>query len=252
MVLPLPEDPQEFEKMVRDAFALKWKSPNLQIIGRSGQSQGGVDIFGDDELGRPVGIQCKLYKAGLSIKTVEEEVKRAKEFEPPVATLYIATTYPNDSKLQQTVRLLSKERVTKGLFSVGLIFWSDIVAGLVLNRATMQAYYPQLQLKNDPIVDTARLDACLDLGYYGAHIKSFIELIIGELGWMAGEDIRQLEIVLELIENSASRLLLKKQAQAILELTRRVHASLFESKKNALDMDSIISDSAAYFGERDR
>src|ERR1700722_13837488 len=59
MELPKPKLWQEFEIIVRDAQALRWNSTSLQKNGRPGQRQSGVDIYGPDEIGRPVGIQCK-------------------------------------------------------------------------------------------------------------------------------------------------------------------------------------------------
>ncbi len=50
MELPQPKNWQEFECLVLDALTQKWKSPNLQKIGRLGQKQHGIDIYGPDDL----------------------------------------------------------------------------------------------------------------------------------------------------------------------------------------------------------
>ena len=55
MELPKPSNWQDFETIVRDAQA-RWKSTTLQMNGRPGQIQNGVDVYGPDEIGRPVGI----------------------------------------------------------------------------------------------------------------------------------------------------------------------------------------------------
>lgn len=227
MELARPEDPAEFEKMVRDAYALKWSSPNLQVNGRRGQSQAGVDVYGEDDLGQLAGIQCKLYSKGLKLKTVTEEIENATKFEPPIQCLYIASTFPADAKLQREVRLLSRERVKDNKFPVGLIFWSDIVSGLTLSPTVFRNYYPQINLDKSPEVDLYRLDLCLDLGYYGAHVQFFMELLYGEAGWLAQEDTRQFEPILEAIENSAALLLPKRQTDAILKLLKAIHTPLF-------------------------
>lgn len=242
MDLPKPDDPAEFEKMVREAYALRWNSPNLQINGRRGQSQAGVDLFGEDDLGRLAGIQCKLYSKGLTLKTVETEVEKAEQFEPQIQSLYIATTYPADADLQRKVRLISRKRVSDNLFSVGLIFWSDIVSGLALNPSVIRGFYPQINLEKDPEADLYRLDLCLDLGYFGAHVFAFMELLYGEAGWLAQEDVRQFEVVLETIENSAARLLPKKQADAILKLTQAIHSALVGTSQKKVNWPPIEAD----------
>lgn len=58
MELPKPTNWQDFETIVRDAQAQRWKSTTLSKNGRPGQKQAGVDIYGPDEIGRLVGIQC--------------------------------------------------------------------------------------------------------------------------------------------------------------------------------------------------
>ena len=243
MDLPKTEDPAEFEKMVRDAYALKWVSPTLQVNGRRGQAQAGVDVFGEDDLGRSVGIQCKLYSKGLKLSTVEEEIGNAAKFEPPIECLYIASTFPADAKLQREVRLLSRERVNSKLFPVGLIFWSDIVSGLALNPQTFRNYFPQVRLEKNPDVDLYRLDLCLDLGYYGAHNYGLLELLFGEFGWLANEDVRQYEVILEAIENAASQLLPVKQATAIVNLVRSNHTALFGGTEPGRNWRKIEADS---------
>jgi Restriction endonuclease len=66
--LPQPKNWQDFEAIVCNAMSQRWKSPNLQKNGRSGQKQAGVDIYGPDDIGRRVGIQCKRYKGSLKLK----------------------------------------------------------------------------------------------------------------------------------------------------------------------------------------
>ena len=57
---PPPKDWSEFESITLSSLKIKWKSPNLTKHGRQGQAQAGVDIYGEDDLGRFVGVQCKL------------------------------------------------------------------------------------------------------------------------------------------------------------------------------------------------
>ena len=62
---PKFKDDSEFEEFVKDLFAAHWKDENVQIYGRSGQSQNGVDVYllgsiRNNNITR--GIQCKVRK----------------------------------------------------------------------------------------------------------------------------------------------------------------------------------------------
>ena len=113
MEIPEPQSWQEFETIVRDAQNLRWNT-SLQKNGRPGQAQQGVDIWGPDELGRRIGIQCKRYKKALTLKDVTDELNEADRFEGGLSALFLATTAAPDSKLQATVRGVSDQRVAQG------------------------------------------------------------------------------------------------------------------------------------------
>jgi len=102
--------------MVLAAHIQRWKSPTLQMNGRPGQKQDGVDIYGPDDLGRKIGIQCKRYKDGIDMKVVNAEVASAEKYIGVFSALYIATMADHDAKLQQEVRVLSEsgERSIRG------------------------------------------------------------------------------------------------------------------------------------------
>jgi hypothetical protein len=87
---------------------------DAQENGRAGQKQDGVDIYGPDDIGRPVGIQCKRYKPPLELAHVTADVDKAGKFKGQLTTLFVATTADYDAKLQQQVRLLSDKRVAQG------------------------------------------------------------------------------------------------------------------------------------------
>jgi hypothetical protein len=119
MNLPVPKNWQDFETIVRDAQAQRWKSTTLQKNGRPGQAQHGIDIYGPDEIGRPVGIQCKRYKT-LKLKDITDEVSNAEAFQGRLTTLFIATTADHDARLQEQVRSISDKRAAEDKFAVAL------------------------------------------------------------------------------------------------------------------------------------
>jgi len=207
MTLPRPNDFEEFERVTLAALAQRWQSPNLQKNGRKGQKQAGVDIYGVDEIGRPVAIQCKNYAQAPKLALIKKEIANAGAYKGKLGTLYIATSADHDSKLQQEVRLLSEARVALDKFAVAIIFWDEIVDGLALNPQVMKNFYPQIHLPAPTHVNKERLLAALELGYYGSFLWDYIELIYGEVGWMAQEDTDQIEVILRIVERRVIQLL---------------------------------------------
>src|SRR2546426_4522656 len=90
MRIPPPRDWGEFENIALSALRIRWDSPNLQKHGRSGQPQNGVDLYGDDDLGRHAGVQCKL--GPVAVNEIEAEIAKAETFAPPLDAFFIATT----------------------------------------------------------------------------------------------------------------------------------------------------------------
>lgn len=220
MNLPKPSNWQEFESIVRDAMSQKWKSSSLTKNGRSGQKQHGVDIFGPDDLGRATGIQCKRFAGVLDLATVEDEIEKATKFKGNLTTLFIATTSDHDARLQEQVRVLSEQRASQKLFTVGLLFWDEIVSGLVLNPSVFSNHYPQLKAPDSGSglgeAPNESLIGAFELGYYGGSLKFDVKLIFGEAGWMAQEDPDQLFISIRILERRASQLLAPDDAQQII------------------------------------
>ncbi|EAB0396746.1 hypothetical protein D9S00_21450, partial [Escherichia coli] len=150
MLLPPPKSWDEFEDMCKSSFQLRWSNPNLNRHGRSGQRQDGVDVYGDDSLGRFVGIQCKNTVSGISTATIDDELLKAEKFRPKITVLYIATTAPRDVSIQRYVRTLNDARQLKGLFPVDVVFWEDISFDLSKDPAVLKMYYPQMFERHQP------------------------------------------------------------------------------------------------------
>lgn len=237
--LPIPKNWQDFESIVRDAQALRWKSTTLQKNGRPGQRQNGIDIYGPDDIGRFVGIQCKCYKPPLKLKHVTDEIKKAESFKGKLVTLFIATTADYDANLQQQVRLLSDKRVAMGQFAVALLFWDDIVGGLLLNPAVFHAHYPQVVLSDPSVADKERLIAALELGYFGAALWDYIVLMYGEFGWMAQADPDELIANLRTIERRAQQLLPPDDVVPVIESLALVRHGCLTEKQTKSDWDPI-------------
>ncbi|WP_207221266.1 hypothetical protein [Pseudoduganella lutea] len=139
--LPVPKSWDEFEDITLSASKLRWGHPNFFRHGRSGQQQHGVDIFGEDEVHRPIGIQCKNTIAAISENVLLAEIKNAESFHPPLSALYIATSVDHDSKLQGRARIISSERVSQNKFPVHVLFWKDITGDLAKDEEEFIKYF---------------------------------------------------------------------------------------------------------------
>ncbi|MCK9917367.1 restriction endonuclease [Microbacteriaceae bacterium K1510] len=239
MELPRPKNWQDFEIMVRDAMVQRWKSPDLQRNGRTGQEQNGIDIYGPDDIGRRVGIQCKRYQGSLTLKIVQNEIAAAETFAGPLTTLYIATTAENDAKLQQHVRQLSDKRVAENKFSVSLIFWDDVISALALNPAVFQLHYPQVSLSTAPVAESERMLAALELGYFGGYLWEYVLLVYGEFGEMAQTDPDGLIATLRMMERRAGQLFAPDDAAPIIESLIGVRNGCLAEKKANSDWDPV-------------
>ncbi len=195
MNIPRPKNWDEFQDITLSALKLRWRSSNLQQNGRNGQPQAGVDIYGPDDLGRPVGVQCKLAieSEGADIKEIEAEVAKAESFVPPLRGFFLATSEPRDVKLQAAVRVLSEARLQAQKFPVGVIFWDDLMDSLTTSPADFKKHYPQIAIAEQP-PGAPELLCTLDVAFSGNSLQRWMELIFGEIGaLLSNEDPMQFE-----------------------------------------------------------
>ncbi len=138
-----------FESLCHALFTEIWNDPYAQKNGRVGQAQKGVDVWGFPERmygDNPSGIQCKgktaNYSSVANFKEVREECKKADNFKPSLRHWIFATTSPRDAKLQEQVRKLSEDRKAKGLFTISVFAWDDIVDKLCEHPKVLKEFYP--------------------------------------------------------------------------------------------------------------
>ena len=142
---PKPKDAYEFEDIVWDIFKRKWNDPQAQRYGSSGDAQQGVDVYGQprEYSGRYVGVQCKRYNE-LNQKVIDEEIRKAEGFIPPLAHYIIATTVSRNARLQKAVRLINQERESQNKFTVEIQFWEDLTKELAKeeNQDLLRKHFP--------------------------------------------------------------------------------------------------------------
>jgi hypothetical protein len=126
--IPPLNDEDLFEELCLEIWKRILNDPNTARNGRRGQRQWGVDIFGRRDLTLNwVGVQSKVRnRKPLSEGDIQEDVNKAKAFNPRLSELVFATTSPRDAVLQEYARKLTAANLSEGLFSVTIRFWEDI------------------------------------------------------------------------------------------------------------------------------
>ncbi len=166
--LPVPKSWDEFEDICADLFGRIWNDHNIVRYGRMGQRQHGVDIRGQRPAGGIAGVQCKKKRqwpvAQLTTKDIDDEVAEALKFEPPLSEFTIATTAPNDAKLQAHVDAITEGHKAQGLFTVHLLGWSELWRRITDHPQLVEKHYGFVALssigaKIDEIHETTRLVA---------------------------------------------------------------------------------------------
>lgn len=177
--LPHPADWQEFESLCWTLWKRIWNDPNAQRLGRSGQAQDGVDVYGRlDGAGPYQAVQCKRFSAALGSKVttaiLRKEVDKAKGFTPPLRTLIIATTAPNDATIQTEARRITAEQEGSGGFAVQVLGWEEIVARL-REHPDLYAGYVSGVFGMGPLVAGLPMfpNACT------AHVRNFLQSYLG-------------------------------------------------------------------------
>jgi hypothetical protein len=158
--LPPLRNWQDFEDLCCDLMRRVWNDPYTQKNGHSGQSQKGVDIYGQpNQEADWAGMQCKLKDpltgGRLSVDEIKREIEQTRNFRPRLKRLVIATTAPRDSHLQEEVRTIDEAERREDSFSVSILFWEDIVSLLRDFPEVAQKYYPQAFLPHEPSIDGA-------------------------------------------------------------------------------------------------
>ncbi|ELS9252159.1 restriction endonuclease [Vibrio parahaemolyticus] len=145
--IPAPNNWQDFEQLCADLWSAKYKSDNTQMHGRTGQSQCGVDCYGQIENTTDwFGVQCKgkdgRYGNSVTIEELNAEVNKAKNFSPKLKVFVLATTAQNDAQIQALARELTEKHQKEGLFSVEVRSWDEIHRELGLHPTVISKHYP--------------------------------------------------------------------------------------------------------------
>jgi hypothetical protein len=92
----------------------------------------------------------------VDLGIVEDEVDKAKDFEPPLSEFIFACAAPSDAPLQQEVRELSGELSEDGVFDLRILFWDDLSLSLSDDRELLEKHYPQFVEENESLDSVKR------------------------------------------------------------------------------------------------
>lgn len=141
-----PSNWQDFEDWCKRIFGEMWNCKyDIKKHGRSGQPQSGVDVYGFPDCGTKLyGVQCKgkdnQLGKGLTETEIDEEIEKAKLFEPKLTAFFFATTAPKDVKIEKYILTKNIESVTAGSFRIGLYDWEDLADEIRRNRGLHSSY----------------------------------------------------------------------------------------------------------------
>ena len=148
IALQPPPSWQQFEDLCHHLFKAVWRDPYAQKVGRPGQPQHGVDIFGSPGATYEAfhGVQCKFKSTSsrkkLTVHDLQIELSKADHFRPSLQHWICATTSPTDAALQQTARQLSVTRTKQRKFPLSVLGWEEVVSLLTQHDDIVARFYP--------------------------------------------------------------------------------------------------------------
>lgn len=147
--IPKPLNWQDFERNCRVLFECILCDPNTQLHGRTGQPQNGVDIWGrrGGQGTHWVGVQCKGkdvdYGREVTEKELRAEVKKARKFRPTLSEFILATTAPDDAKIQEVARTITQENESSNKpMAVNVWGWGTLQGRIGQYANAIEAFLP--------------------------------------------------------------------------------------------------------------
>lgn len=123
--LPPPTNWQDFQRLVEEIAAVRYKPATVVPYARQGQRQFGVDVYAEEFSGEKIGIQCKETKKSLTEAIVRAEADEAVNFPQKLNVFIVATTESTDGRLQDAVAAINNAKVYP--FTLRLEFWDMLV-----------------------------------------------------------------------------------------------------------------------------
>jgi tetratricopeptide (TPR) repeat protein len=187
-----PSKEQDFE----DNCVVLWKcilnDPNVQKVGRRGQKQQGVDLYGyrNGRRDHLVGLQCKLKTGNKALTETEVrgEFNKALEFEPIPREYFILTTADDDQAMQALCRKLTAEQAKNGVDIVCYVWgWGTICDEASKHPDALNAFDPTYGPHGKLVLDRQndQIRAIVDLGEQNAQMMTQLATISSAVSTVA-------------------------------------------------------------------
>jgi tetratricopeptide (TPR) repeat protein len=123
-----PANEADFERLCLKLLKAHWKCPTLELYGRRGERQHGIDILDMSGLDPLRAGQCKLYNSRKSLPPalIRDEVDAVKAFKPPIGLYALMTTAKISTATQNAIIEINRIHRETGLFLVELFAWDRI------------------------------------------------------------------------------------------------------------------------------
>jgi tetratricopeptide (TPR) repeat protein len=153
---PIPDDDDDFEKMCRDLLRQFWNRPGLEIFGKRGERQFGIDILdlgGQDPF---YGAQCKLKEEHKSLPPgdIQKEVEEAEKFVPHLDKYAILTTAKVSTLAQRKIREINQRHKAERLFEVELFTWERLCTLLQQYSEVQEYFYGGISAREAKRIET--------------------------------------------------------------------------------------------------
>ena len=181
-----PRDEQAFERCNLILWRCILNDERTYLYGRRGQRQHGVDIIGcrNSDPNHLVGVQCKLKGVGQHLleEEVRIEVDKAISFHPPLSEYIIATTAPDDAKIQSLVKKLSLSISENRNFplQISVIGWDNLQLEIQRHPEALNAFDPSHTPQGETIlqkVENLRENVLTDLSSQLESIRQGVEIL---------------------------------------------------------------------------
>ncbi|SDC78617.1 hypothetical protein SAMN05444678_105234 [Sphingomonas sp. YR710] len=144
---------QQFEELCVGLLTETYDVPNAQQVGRPGQAQDGVDVYGKSARYGIIGVQCKRlaeldqnnnpFPGGpISRAFLRKEAKTALAFKPDLNLWILATTVRRDTHVQGWVDELNEEWEQEKRGRIAIVWtWDECISALNNYPRLQREYY---------------------------------------------------------------------------------------------------------------
>lgn len=182
--LAIPTNDDDFETLCRDLLRVHWSAPHMEIFGKRGERQFGIDILdlgGQDPL---YAAQAKLKEPHKSLppQDIQDEVDLAKQFDPPLGKYGILTSGKVSTQSQRKVREINVLHRAQDLFEVELFTWEKISELVHKYPEVYEDHYGEIAVGRGIRIETAVIGVQRSLDSLEAKVEGdHIDTLINEV-----------------------------------------------------------------------